>query len=198
MTIFVFESPPAVFIRVRKTGSTSIVRGLFGGPDKASEISEGVFRQGWSSLFVFSFVRNPFERMVSCFKMFKGYKVSNADEARQRSELTLSRLMDIIEDDSIRFANVGTYMDKLKQHALPMTHPSYHIDKAGFVGRFETYDKDFRELTGKLGLNVKEIPHHRNQKRATDWDYRPFFDADNRKRAERILQKDLDTFRYIF
>jgi len=196
MTLMYFERPPAVFIRVRKTGSTSVVRGLFRGARQAAEKSDGIFRPEWSSLFVFAFVRNPFERMISCFEMFKSINVEGAVEERQRSDLTLSTLMDVIENESIGFSHKGNYLTKLKQHALPMTHPSYHLKKAKFIGRYEHFERDFRKVAEILGAKVTQVPHFRNN-RATK-DYRSFFDADSRKRAERILAKDMDTFGYTF
>ena len=48
----------------RKTGSTSITQGLFGGIGAEPRIEHGVFRPEWRSAFVFAFVRNPWARPV--------------------------------------------------------------------------------------------------------------------------------------
>lgn len=196
MTLMRFEDPSCVFIRVRKTGSTSIVRGLLGGVGNTAEMVTGApFPPQWDGLFTFAFVRNPFERLVSCLAMFRSHPVETEAEADLRKRLDLHTLLDVVEDDAIDFTGPD-YRSKMRLHALPMSHPSYHLDRADFVGRFESFDDDYLRVAARLGRSGAEVPHHRQG--PAERDYRPQFDAALRGRAEEVFAEDLQRFGYSF
>ncbi|WP_300013132.1 sulfotransferase family 2 domain-containing protein [uncultured Roseobacter sp.] len=195
MSIWVFDTPPAVFIRIRKTGSTSIVRGIFKGRGVAHTVTGSSFPPEWKSRFVFAFVRNPFDRLVSSLEMFQTYPVKSEQDASIRSGLGLHDVMDVIEDDTIPIAG-ETYVSKLRQHAIQMTHGTYFLNEADFIGRFERFEKDCRHVYRQLGMEEPEIiPHRRN---TPPRDYRSYFDKSTRSRAEQIFAEDLERFDYNF
>lgn len=195
MSILLFDPPGCVFIRIRKTGSTSVIRGLFGDKSKARRVSsDGTWHPDFDGCFVFAFVRNPFARLISCLRMFRDYKVRTTEEQRFRELLTLDTLMDVIEDDRISIHG-DDYMAKLRLHAVPMTHPSFCIDRAEYIGRFENFEQDYREVAQQLGVRVGSVPHER---KSAPMDYRPWFSNEQRRRAERLLAADLDRFGYRF
>ncbi|WP_119290990.1 sulfotransferase family 2 domain-containing protein [Azohydromonas sediminis] len=195
MSFFFFDPPGCVFIRIRKAGSTSVIRGLFGDKSNARrESSDGTWYPEFDGRFVFAFVRNPFSRMISCLQMFRGYKTRTLEEQRFKESLTLDRLMDVIEDEKLPIGGDG-YMAKLRLHAVPMTHPFYCIDRAEYIGRFERFEQDYREVARLLGIRVWSVPHER---KSAPMDYRPWFSAAQRRRAERLLAADLDRFGYRF
>ncbi|GJD49974.1 hypothetical protein OPKNFCMD_2710 [Methylobacterium crusticola] len=195
MSILLFEPPGCVFIRVRKTGSTSVVRGLFGGRDRAVlATADGRWDPRFDGRPTAAFVRNPFDRLVSCLRMFQDYAVATRDEEALRSRLDLAALMDAIEDDAIPLDR-DAYLSKLRLHALPMTHRFYCLDRAGFVGRFERFERDYRALAAALGLPAAAVPHER---RRAPVDYRRWYSPPLRSRAESLLRQDLATFGYRF
>lgn len=195
MAILHFTTPPCNFIRVRKTGTTSVIRGLFGGQDQAAKVSRnGDWLPDFDGHFTFAFVRNPFDRMASCLRMFRDYKVKNEAEEKARAALDLHRLMDVIEDETIGLDGYG-YFAKLRSHAVPITHPFYKIDRAAFIGRFESFDRDYRSVAEMLGKPCDVVPHFRPSDGIS---YRDHFDADTRRRAQMLLRDDLDRFGYSF
>jgi hypothetical protein len=201
MSIFLFDSPDCVFIRVRKTGSTSVVRGLLGGKRRAAVTSrDGRWNTAFDGQFTFAFVRNPFERMVSALRMFRDYKAASfynpaaLCEARMRRRLDLAMVMDVIEDDTIPLDR-GTWLSKLRLHALPMTSPFYHLEKADFIGRFETFAEDYGRIADRLGIAIEAVAHERKGK-PPEW--RAAFDGPLRARAEALLRPDCEAFGYRF
>lgn len=195
MSIWVFNQPPAVFIRIRKTGSTSIVRGIFKGRGSPRDIEDDVFPPAWRSRFVFAFVRNPFDRLVSSLQMFREYPTKTEADKTLKARLDLHDLMDIVEDDSIPIVG-QTYVSKLRQHIIPMTHPSYFLQEAEFIGRFEQFEKDCRQLYSRLNLEQPGcIPHLRSTPAR---DYRDFFDKVSRARAEQVFAEDMERCGYSF
>src|SRR4051794_2713828 len=101
MSIIRFRSPECAMVRIPKTGSTSIVKGILEGMQNTVSTSLGVFPDEWRSLYSFAFVRNPFDRLVSAFLMFQGYFVATDAEKKFRDELSLVRIMDVVEDTKV-------------------------------------------------------------------------------------------------
>lgn len=193
MYFSLFENPRCVFIRIRKTGTTSIVKGLLG--NAGDRLVVETVPESWRDAFCFAFVRNPFDRLVSAYDMFRDYKVANAGEEQLRAGLTLDRIMDVIEDDAIAIDN-RTFLGKLKLHAIPMTHPNYDVGRANFIGRFETFGADYLRLARELGLDVDTVAHHRARENSLD--YRGFYTPETAARARRLLAEDCETFQYTF
>ncbi len=195
MAILLFADPKCVFIRISKTGSTSVVRGMFGGTSKATLIStDDSWRKEFDGLFTFAFVRNPFDRLCSCLRMFKRAPGRDAEDAERRRTLSLDVLMDILEYPTPAQEQLPLYA-KIREHALPMSIPGLHLDRCTFLGRFETYERDYRQVAKRLGLTVAAVPHER---RTGSQDYRPLFSPAQRARAERIYAADLARFGYRF
>ncbi|MFM7264655.1 MAG: sulfotransferase family 2 domain-containing protein [Cyanobium sp.] len=171
------------------------MKGLFGGARQAALISaDGSWRKEFDGLFTFAFVRNPFDRLCSCLRMFQRGPAGDAADAARRRNLSLDLLMDILEDP--RPAHGQLALDaKIRDHALPMSTPALHLDRCDFLGRFEDFERDYRQVASRLGLAVSTVPHER---RSPAEDYRPLFSPAQRARAERIYAADLARFGYRF
>ena len=192
MVAILFEHPRAVMVRIPKTGSTSIVRGIFGGVREGDVKHHGPIPLSWQQHYCFAFVRNPFERMVSAFFMFQSYPVKNAEERTFRDHLSLHSLMDVIQDDSIPL-DKREYFSKLRVHSLPMTHSHFGLDSVDEIFRFEDYSESSKRLCQKLKIETIEVPHFRKKNRAH---WRTFFGPSELERACELLSLDCSTFGY--
>lgn len=193
-----FRSPEVAMVRIPKTGSTSIVHGLLGGLSNVIEVSYGHFPDAWLNLYSFGFVRNPFDRLVSCLCMFQTFDASNEAETQFRSTITLDTIMDVIEDPNVPICahKSDTYMPKLKLHALPMTHPFLNLHKAKDIYRFEQFAEEFIRLAQKLNLPAGQVPHQRKTEKRDE--YRKYYSDAQRKRAESVFANDLREFKYTY
>ena len=68
MAIFLIREPRCVFIHIPKTGGASIRHGVFKG--NVDGPKQGFIPENWKSLYKFAFVRNPYDRVISAWKMF--------------------------------------------------------------------------------------------------------------------------------
>jgi len=194
VSILLFDDPACVFIRIGKTGSTSVVKGLFGGARNAAIIStDGRWQKEFEGFFTFAFVRNPFDRLCSCLRMFRQAPARDENDAQMRRSLTLDVLMDILEEPPSR-EEIGL-RTKIRGHSLPMSTPGLHLDRCDFLGRFESFERDYRQLASRLGIVVAAVPHERS---TGSQDYRTLFSPAQRARAERIYTEDLARFGYRF
>ncbi len=196
MPAFLIHDPLCVFIHNPKTGGQSLrqvlLRGGFEGP------VTGRLPLAWQQHFVFAFVRNPFDRLVSAWKMFSegiedtGWKVP----LDLTPGIGLAEFLGIVTDESIGYGS-GKRDGKvrIRNHSLPQTHDFYSVDQADFIGRYENYDHDVEQVLNKLGLSPQTLPRRHVSKRGP---YQPYFDAVTRRQAESYYADDLRAFGYTF
>jgi Sulfotransferase family len=202
MPLFHLNAPPCLFVHIPKTGGNSIRNVVFAGDYEGPWFGETLPPE-WESLFSFAFVRNPFDRLVSAWKMFTS---GTADDAWHLPEggaitLTLAETIRMGMDPAAPFGHPRynqlkpTPLSRFKNHILPQTHPYHGLRHIKNIGRFETLQEDFARFADQLGLAVRELPR-------TNWTerehYRNYYDAESRSLAEEYLAEDLATFGYVF
>ena len=192
MPVLKFEDPPCVMVRIPKTGTTSIYQGLLGGAEHSRVL--GRFPSEWQNEYSFTFVRNPFDRLVSAYLMFSRYRTANDSEDSIRANLSLHSVMDIVEDESIGLEG-DDYLSKLRRHCIPMTSAFFCHEMIQDIFRFEAFQRDFQRLATRLGINVTVVPHLRRTDREH---YACYYSAEERERAERVFAKDAQLFGYQF
>ena len=196
MPIFFLEPANCVFIHIPKTGGGSIRRGLFQGAVEGPEFGE--MPAAWRGKFAFCFVRNPFDRLISAWKMFtQGMQDSVwAYPADGDPTLSLAAFLDIVEDERVGDGIARqTFAQKVRQHTLPQTHPLNSLSDADFVGRFERYQADLAHVLARIGRPGVAAAH---MNRTVRGDYRDYFDTDTRARAEAFYAEDLSRLGYRF
>ncbi len=196
MAIFYFPEPDCVFIHIHKTGGASIRHGFFKGANEP--VRFGAMPVEWQTKFSFAFVRNPFDRVISCWKMFtQGMEESvwEYPEDGQRS-LTLKDSLKIAMDESVIYdARRKTFAEKLRHHAIPQTHPFNCLDQAKVIGRFERFEEDFARICEHIGIPPGPLPH---MNRTSHGGYRDYFDRETRALVESYYAEDLERFDYAF
>lgn len=154
----------------------------------------------FESLFKFSFVRNPYERIVS------EYRYRNYFHHHSFSDFVQNKLPKPGWDDKYR-------------HVMPQYEMLYGPDGnllVDFVGRFENLQGDFDEVCRQLGIENSELPHRnksdkksRNLKRRfrnvlfrngenSKRHYTEFYDDKTRVAVENLYRKDIEAFGYRF
>lgn len=196
MAAFFFPDAKCVLIHIPKNAGASIRRGFFKG--KYEGPVQGSVPDEWMQYFRFAFVRNPYDRLISAWKMFtKGMDESVWKYPEDGNpDLTLKQFLDIATDESIPFnlPRRTQFEVKLRHHAIPQTHPFNCVDKANFIGRFESIEKDFKEICDHLGLEG-ELPHWN---KTSHTEYRQYYDETTKKIAAEFYAEDLSRFGYEF
>jgi len=175
------------------------------GTEKLSHLSaEEYVRCGYidaaefDQMYKFSFVRNPWERIVS------EYRYRNYFRHRSFRDFLLHRLPAPDWDDKYR-------------HIMPqygMLHDQKGRLLVDFVGRFESLQTDFDQVCRQLELQDSQLPHRnpsdkksRNLKRRLrNWlylngenskdNYLQFYDEETISIVGNLYQKDIEAFGY--
>ena len=146
-------------------------------------------RPDWpfADYFSFSFVRNPWDRMVSSFSKKDAHLLR---EARGRD----------VELEELSFEDYVRATGEI-EHAHLRPQAEFVTDADGevavdFVGRFESLAEDFQEVCKRAGIQ-KQLPHEKKSLRS-ERDYRRYYDAATRRVIEDRYRRDIDLFDYEF
>ena len=157
-------------------------------------------QQEFSAYFKFSFVRNPWSRILS------EYRYRNYFHHLSFRDFVLNKLPRPGRDDQYR-------------HVMPqydMLHDRQGNLLVDFVGRFESLQQDFDRVCERLGIVDSSLPHrNRSDKKSRDLKRKlrnflfmngenrfqnmaEFYDDETREAVTEYYRKDIDTFGYEF
>jgi len=177
------------------------------GTEKLAHLSAREYVEGrwlspedFAALFRFTFVRNPWDRIVS------EYRYRNYFHHRSFRHFVLHGLPR--PDWGDQYRHIMSQFD--------MLHDSSGRLLVDFVGRFETLQADFDRVCDRLGLKDSRLPHRnpsdKKSRNAKRWlrnlaffngesgkrHYTEFYDRETRAAVERRYERDIETFGYRF
>ena len=181
---------PYVYISIPRTATWSMHKAL---KDNfkwqhvpASMIKDEIGQQEWDNAFKFSFVRNPFDRIVSWFSYVKkrGYKFCN---------MTFKSW---VKASCPHHWEHHPWGEKSNPRLSPFRMMDFLAcnGEMDFLGRFENIESDFKKVCDTMGIQV-ELEHVHKSERAH---YRDYYDKESIGIVSEICRDDLSTFGYKF
>ena len=173
-----------IFLHIPKAAGTSIERFL---REVDTGIPQKVLRKRGFSRFlndhldyyVFSFVRNPYDRLVSAWKWGElQYRVHPDIPFHQKKRsVSFEEYVQLTIDDEYRMFNKDLWSEYDTYHTLPqfeffpqLNGGHYFTDKINpkftcdFIGRFENLNEDFNQVCKSIHLDTLKLPHAYNSK----------------------------------
>jgi hypothetical protein len=193
-----YKAKGAVFVHIPKTAGISLVDALYGEGvthrgHRSVQHYQKLYASTWSSLFSFTFVRNPWDRLYSayCFLAQGGLN----DHDKKAFDLHLSKYANF-EQVVLEWLNEENIMHVL--HFWPQH--VFLVDSNGqigvdFVGRFENIKEDFAFIAHKLGVE-EELPHHNQSVQKLD--YRSVYTDEMVQKVAQVYATDVHLFNYSF
>jgi hypothetical protein len=138
------------------------------------------------SYFSFTFIRNPFDRLVSVF----AYKhIFILEEVKKLG-------VNLTEVSFEKFCSLLAYMDNshVKNQVSFLEKEDGSLFFPDFIGRFERYSDDTQKLNEILG--IFNITYSDN--RSYHGFYRDYYTDATKKLVVKLYERDLDTFKYTF
>lgn len=142
-----------------------------------------------ASWFSFSFVRNPWDRMVSIHSRPDPQLVSvGHSRGLQLDQLSFEAFLDATAD---------------LEHAHLRPQADYVTDGEGrllvdYLGRFERLEADFEEVCRRLGSTARLTHENRSPGRDRRRDYRSYYDERTRELVAQRYRRDVEAFGYEF
>lgn len=208
-----------LFIHVHKTAGTTVKEVLFQhlevknvrslvGLHKGKKMWRSVERKDipdreFDEVFKFCFVRNPWDRVVSAY-------LHNRRKWGEPFVITFREfILNILPDDNIVWDAHwlrGKCRSDIKHeimlwegkgHAVPYSHPGYFMDSMDFIGRFESFDCDFRRVLRELGhMWDRRMPHENRTRQRRP--YATYYTPRLREAVGELYYPDIVKFNYVF
>ena len=165
----------------------------------------------WKNFFKFTFVRNPWDRVVSAylFHLFKSeaqfYDRYERTQNQIRQTLSQQEHFRVDHKDFNYFLryNRGLKYKLLSTYSYKF-HPCYTFIydedmncQVDFVGRYENLNEDMAYIQEKLGMSIEPIPHV-NSTKSKRPHYSVFYNEENIEIVREIYKVDIELFGYEF
>lgn len=187
--MFIPEHRKIAFIHIHRTGGTTVTQLLNKMRHPTNVIIAGHchlkniygdFDHYEDDFFTFSFVRNPWERLLSWFLFLK---------QRNTQHLDFTNFLEQLDDN--RGYKSGDFMTNQVDYLAP-AEGGNEVD---FIGKYENFQADLKQVFEILEIPVFEIPILNTTTKKFPSDY---YNETTKNMVARMCEKDIDTFKYNF
>jgi len=161
--------------------------------------------------FTFAFVRNPWDRLVSCYKDKIRYYYPSNDKRVNGVYKQFLKLYGNRFYAEMTFTDFAMVVCGIPDSVSDLHFRSQHCSLVhngkllpNFIGRFENLEKDFHEICRINGLSL-ELPHMfgntAREKLGKAWvktDYRSYYTRELEEMVGKRYSRDIDLFGYTF
>lgn len=188
----------SIFIHIPKTGGISVEKALY--QEKVGHKPLHLFQyynaNKFEKYFKFTFVRNPWDRLVSSYIFLKQGGRNKID-----AEFSIKFLSQF---DTFEEFVEGISNERTKKTALNWLHFCPQVDfikdyrgsiNLNYIGHFETLEKDFNIIAKKLNIDAL-LPHENKSTRKKD--YQLYYSSETAQIVSRIYRDDIEKFNYKF
>ena len=194
-----FDLRRCIFIHIPKCAGISVGRSLFGENFEAGHPTLKRYQiifgpREFNSYFKFTFVRNPFDRLVSAFFFLKKGGMNPKDKKWAEENLSA-------HDSFDAFVKAWVNPDNIQsgRHFIPQSeYICLGKNRLGvdFIGYYENLAADFQIISRKLNLNSTLLEMNRGPSR--DKDYREYYTDETRAIVAKVYADDLRLLGYTF
>ena len=184
--MFINHKHKFIFIHIPKNAGTSIRNSFnINGYDKkvvskryphstCSEIKKYIGDNIWNEYYKFSFVRNPFDRLVSFYHFHK------SDQYKHK-----------VGRERAYTQSFKDWVIDTKDKNVIQTQSDYLDEQINFIGSFENLQEDFNLVCNQMDISPYKLPHY-NQSQHDSWD--TYYDDELTDFVLNRYQKDFINF----
>lgn len=202
------EKRDFIYIHIPKTAGNSIratmqmgeCEEFLGGHVDSNAVKNSLRRRDkedvWNRALKFTFVRNPFDWLVSMYVHAKTWGEGYRQQPVRDGNMTFAQYLDFITLDLMQREQRPTSNKYQFQY-------KYCIDPDGneildFIGSFEYLKRDIFLLCKKLGIKCPDIPFVNKSFWREEPDYRSYYDKNTRAFVEKHFAHDLEVLGYEY
>ncbi len=193
-----FDDYKCLFVHIPKCAGISVMKSLFGDRTGSHLIIRDfqlVYnRHEFERYFKFTFIRNPWDRLVSAFFFLKQGGFGKRDRTWMDENLSTYADFDAFVRDWVTPENIYSYIHFVPQHKFLRSKGNKPI--VDFIGRYENLEEDFRYIQNKIGINAEL--KHLNITRCREDDYMKYYTEETKQIVADVYAEDIRIFRYTF
>jgi hypothetical protein len=172
-----------VWFRVFKVASTSTLEVLEAEVSDLAHTRPENFPKKFKNYFKFSFVRNPWDRVVSCY--FNKVVTKKIRDFKECFDKDFDFFVDYINRIDVETANPHI---KLQTTLIP-------VNKMDFIGKMDNFDNDFKFVCDVIGIKCDEIPHWYKTDHVH---YSAYYTPRTMRIIAKKYKEDIETFGFTF
>ena len=198
----VSDTKKFLFLHINKTAGLSIRHSLKDHSNRKNypphETLDELFDQCFfhpSEYFKFTFVRNPWDRMVSHFFYLKSrYRRAIKNQPKWLKKISTWEKVTFKEYIRDGFDN-PSYWGKMERSQLDWVTDDSGKVRLDFIGKFENLDKDFDQVCDRVGVKRRRLPRFNPSGHKSYGDH---YDKETRGMIAQYYQKEIEFFGYVF
>lgn len=185
-----------IFVHIPKCAGTSIRQSLQGratGHRALDGYRTMLGDELFNECFKFTFVRNPWDRLVSAFYFLKN-KDLKSNQKWAKEHLSDFETFDAFVHGWVNRETIWTYSHFRPQFQFLCLEGT--LPAVDFIGFYENLADDFRLIANRLGKQALLAEENKNSLRTRD--YRACYNDDTRRIVAEAYAEDIELFGYSF
>lgn len=193
-----YDRLECIFVHIPKAAGISINMALFenyGGGHKSAQIYKRIFGPiVFKKYYKFTFVRNPYSRLLSAYKFLKkgGFHLNDKETVWAEENLSEFSSFDEFVRKWLNEESKWSYTH-FKPQYIYVCDNNYNL-MMDFVGRFENLDNDFDKVCQQLNIKNKLQHHNKTSQKKENW--KSYYSDYSLKKVGDIYRKDFEMFNY--
>lgn len=191
-----FDELECIFIHIPKSAGVSINRELFGnlgGAHRTVRTYKRVFGPlTFSRYFKFTFVRNPYSRLLSAYRFLKKGGFCEKDRLWAEQNLAPYNTFRDFVHGWLTEESILEYNHFIPQFMF-ICDRSYEPE-VDYIGRFETIEEDFQKICSHLKITRKLKKHNSGPEKENHWS--SYYTYEELDKVYNIYNRDFALFGY--
>lgn len=194
-----FLENKCIFVHIPKAAGISVGSSLFGrhtgNHTSIAEYQMAFSQKEFESFYKFTFVRNPWDRLLSAYLFLKKGGRNDGDKKWAAENIShFNNFQDFVLN-WVTPENVLSGIHFMPQYYF-VTLPGNKKIQVDFVGKFENLGPDFKIVKNKLGIGGSLVFENKTEDKSSD--YRNFYNRETQKVVARVYKEDIALFDYQF
>ena len=192
-----YDENKCIFIHIPKAAGQSVSLALFN--DKhpghwSIKDFEWENERKLKYYYTFTFVRNPWDRLVSAYFYLKNSTPYLGDQNFAKDFLSeYESFEDFVLNGFGRECIINWVHFRPQISFLLDSKGKLNID---YIGKLESLESDFEKISAQLNFDAMSLPKKTNTSKRSD--YRSYFNNEMKEKVEFLYSDDIKVFNYVF
>jgi hypothetical protein len=198
-TLRPFVDHECIFVHIPKSAGLSVTNSLFGSITgshmKIVEYQTMFSQKEFDHFFKFTFVRNPWDRVVSAFIYLKKGGMNENNRTWALENLSAYNDFNTFATKWINKKNIRSHSHFRPQYQF-VCLPGKREPAVDFIGYFENLEADYSFVRGKIGTGVELRTMNVTSEKQRD--YRSYYSEETKQIVADVYCEDIELFGYDF
>lgn len=188
-----------IFVHIPKAAGISVGYALFGrhtgNHATVADYQLAFSRREFESFFTFTFVRNPWDRLLSAYHFLKNGGRNEEDRRWADAHLAVYANFEAFVHGWVNRENINSALHFIPQYRF-ITLPGRPGPQVDFVGCVETIEADFTRVRERVGSGAALTCDNKTAGRMGD--FRSYYDDRTREIVAGVYREDIELLGYDF